>query len=105
MDIGHDLDTLSVMEDIVEWYDLSIYLRDHELIAKLAVYSVGEVYWSRAFRKRDDISLRGEYEYLICKYIHMHLFHELASLHTVFDDILDRLDPVAVCGLYRLSLF
>lgn len=104
MDIGDYLDALTVMQDVVKWYDLPIHLRNHEFIAELAVYRVREVYWSRTLRKCDDISLRGEYEYLICEYAHMHLLHEFASLHTVFDDIFDRLYPVAVCGLYRLSL-
>ena len=102
MDIGDYLDTLSIVEYVVEWYDLTVYFSDRELISELRVYSIGEVYWSSSLRKGDDIPFWREDKYLIRKYIHMHLLHELSSFETVFDDILDSLHPVAICRLHGL---
>lgn len=100
MRISSDGYTLTIMQDIVERDDLTIDFCYHELIPELAMYSVGEVYGCRSLRKRDDISFRSEDEYLIGKDIHMHLLHELSPFHTMLDDILDGLHPVAISRLH-----
>ena len=63
--ICDDLYALTIVEDIVEWDDLTIYLCDRELISDFAMDRIGEVDGCRTFRKGDDVSLRCEYEYLV----------------------------------------
>lgn len=63
--ICDDLYTLTIVEDIVERDDLTIYLRDRELISDFAMDRIGEVDGCRTFRKGDDVSLWCEYEYLV----------------------------------------
>lgn len=94
--ISGDRDTFPIMKDIIKWYYLTIYLCDHELIPEFTMYCIGKIYWSCSFWESDDISFWRKDEYLISKYIHVHLLHELPSFHAVFDDILDGLHPVAV---------
>ena len=63
--ICDDLYTLTIVQCIVEWHDLTIDFCYRELVSDLTVDRIGEVDRSRSFWKCDDISLRCEDEYLI----------------------------------------
>ena len=98
-----DLDTLSVVELIVEWYDSTVDLGDRDRIAEVGVDRICKIYRSRTLWECDDITTRGEYEYLIFEHIHLHLVHELAPCLVCIDDSFDGLDPVAVFGFLTLA--
>ena len=101
--VGDDLDTLSVVELVVEWYDPTVDLGDRDRIAEVGVDRIGKIYRSRALWECDNITTRGEYEYLIFEYIHLHLVHELASCLICIDDSFDGLYPVAIFGFLTLA--
>ena len=103
--VRDDLDTLSVVELVVEWYDPTVDLGDRDCIAEVGVDRIGKIYRSRALWECDNITTRGEYEYLIFEYIHLHLVHELASRLVCIDDSFDGLYPVAIFGFLTLARF
>ncbi len=94
-----NLDTLTIVELIVEWYNMSVHLGDSDRVSETRVDGVGEVDRSRSLWESDDISSRGKDKYLIREYIHLHLLHELTSSIFSSHDPLDGLDPVAIFGL------
>lgn len=104
MDICDDLDTLTVLERIVEWDDLTIHFRDREFVPELRVDRIGEVHRSRAFWQGDDISFWREDKDLGREDVHTHLTHELFPFDSILDNTLDRLDPVTILRLGRCSL-
>ena len=101
--VRDDLDTLSVVELVVEWHDSSIDLGDRDRIAEVGVDRIRKIYRSRALWECDDISTRCEYEYLILEHIHLHLVHELASCLICIDDSFYGLYPVAIFGFLTLA--
>ena len=101
--VRDDLDTLSVVELVVEWYDPTIDLGDRDRIAEVGVYRIGKVDRGRALWECDDISTRCEYEYLILEHVHLHLVHELASCLISIHDSFDGLYPVAIFGFLTLA--
>lgn len=103
--VRDDLDTLTVVEDVVEWYDSTIDLGDGHRIAEIGVDGVGKIYRGRSFWQSDDISTRREYKYLIFEHVHLHIFHELASALIDVYNSFDRLYPVAVFGLVTSTCF
>lgn len=104
MHISDDLDTLTILECVVEWNYLAIDLGDRELIAELGVDCIREIHRSRSLWEGDDISLGCEDEDLIREDIHTHLTHECLPFDRILDDTLDGLDPIAILRLGRSSL-
>lgn len=103
MDICDDLDTLPVLEGIVEWDDLTIHFRDREFIPEFRMDRIGEIHRSGTFWQSNDISFGSKDEDLIREDIHTHLTHELFALDSILDDSFDGLDPITILGLGRCS--
>lgn len=101
--VGDDLYTLSIVELIIKRDDMTIYLGYCDSISEVRVDRICKIYRRRSLGKCDNIATRGEYEYLVFEYIHLHLMHELTSSLLGINDSFDRLHPVAVFGLLTLA--
>lgn len=100
-----DLDTLTIVEYIIKWYNSAIDLGYGDCIAEVGVDRICEIDRSRSFGQRHDISTRCEYEYLILEDIHLHIIHELTSALIYINNSLDRLYPIAIFGFVTVTCF
>src|SRR5205823_5560822 len=100
---GQHLDDVPGAQLVGEWDDLAVDLRADAAVADVGVDLVCEVEWRGARRKRLDLALRGEHEYLVLEQVDLQRLHELARVGLVLLPVQQRAQPLelAVAVLRR----